>query len=96
MLSKSYILLTIVSLFSLQAFAKPNPAREARTETECKSMNPNYTCYCSRICEWREKHLDPAKPGYDDPVWDGKVCWCKPWDQENFQGRCANKEYNAN
>lgn len=85
---KNYIVLLLVSITLPLVAEKKSQNRTPRTPAQCRDSR--YQCYCSRICEWRDKGED------DEPVWvendpAGIHCYCKPWDRDNYNKRCLQE-----
>lgn len=54
--------------------------------------DPDCFCWCSQICNWRKKTAEDHPVAIDnDP--NGKFCYCKKWDYENFKANCINGEH---
>ncbi len=65
---------------------KPAPAPVAcQTKKGCLN-DPNCPCWCSVICEYRDKK-DDDRPVFVDNDPNGKFCYCKAWDKENYKER---------
>lgn len=68
---------------------KSNPATCSSSD-DCTN-NPKCQCWCSVKCGFRDK-----KPA-DHPTWvdndpNGKFCYCKQWDMDNYQDNCVMKK----
>ena len=49
-------------------------------------------CYCSYVCGFRDKTPDD-RPVYVENDPNGKYCYCKQWDLDNYDMReCPDKE----
>ncbi|MBS0628824.1 MAG: hypothetical protein JSS30_01205 [Verrucomicrobia bacterium] len=50
--------------------------------------DPDCLCWCSQLCNWRKKTPEDH-PVYieDDP--NGKHCYCKQWDYDNYEANCV-------
>lgn len=65
-------------------------AEICNTKKAC--INDDCQCYCSMKCGFRDK-TDDDRPVYIENDPNGKHCYCKQWDLDNYQERdCAAKE----
>jgi hypothetical protein len=89
-MSKQSLFFALVSLMSLNAIEgkSTSPKGKACSSHEACINDDSCLCYCSRICEYRAKKED------DRPVWDEEkgMCFCKQWDQDNYQMRKCDKK----
>lgn len=49
--------------------------------------DPNCLCWCSQICNFRKKTSDDH-PVYIENDPNGKYCYCKQWDYDNYKANC--------
>jgi len=85
-----YLFICLVGIFA-QAIIAREPVPQSAvcpTQNSCADINNSCKCYCSHICEPRDK-----KPEQDNPVYvpndpEGHYCYCKPWDLENYGKKC--------
>ena len=61
------------------------------TSQTCKDLNNNCKCYCSRVCHFRDKFVEEDTPVYVENDPNGIHCYCKQWDLDHYQERCARK-----
>lgn len=88
---KQWLVCIFLASLPLYVHAKKNGDRRCTRKQCCEDPNSTKQCYCSQICGWRDRV--PA----DEPVFvendpNGKGCYCKPWDRDNFNKRCKRKE----
>lgn len=88
---KNYLLLGIVlASFSLSECASKK-SKKPRCKTEKSCINDNSCeCYCSRKCGFREKE-ENDQPVYVENDPNGKYCYCKQWDLDNYKENCKNR-----
>jgi len=60
------------------------PSREACLK------DPKCLCWCSQICNYRKKTA-ADNPVYIEKDPNGKFCYCKQWDVDNYQNNCILK-----
>lgn len=85
MLYKKLSLLLIVSVL-LSSNVSYTENEQCSNEQTC-TVSKSCKCYCSRICEFREKKPeDKCVYVENDP--HGKYCYCKEWDRDNYKDRC--------
>lgn len=82
MLGKKMILLLVVVLYGCSG----GENAQCRTEDSCLK-DPDCQCWCSQKCGYRKKE------GTDRPVYvkndsNGKFCYCKQWDFDNYENNC--------
>lgn len=91
MIKKIGILLLCASFAYGSAHESENKKVCGKDKKSCLS-DPKCLCYCSRICELREKKADD-KPVYVENDPNGHYCYCKQWDLDNYdRQRCKIKE----
>ena len=62
----------------------------------CKSKeaclnDPKCECWCSQKCGYRKKHAGD-NPIYVENDPNGKYCYCKQWDYDNYKANCIEKK----
>lgn len=85
MLGKKVILLLVVVLYGCSG-------EQSRCQTENSCQNdPKCQCWCSQKCGYRKK-VATDNPIYvkNDP--NGKFCYCKQWDADNYENNCKLHE----
>ncbi|KIX85000.1 hypothetical protein J120_04690 [candidate division TM6 bacterium JCVI TM6SC1] len=86
MLYKKLSLLLIVSVLLSSNISYTAGDEQCSNEQTC-TVSKSCKCYCSRICEFREKKPeDKCVYVENDP--NGKYCYCKEWDRDNYKDRC--------
>lgn len=86
--NKQTLLICLFTIFAHALIAEAPQKVLCSTPNSCSDINNSCKCYCSHICEPRDK-----KPEQDNPVYvpndpEGYYCYCKPWDLENYGKRC--------
>jgi hypothetical protein len=92
MISKKYFSLLIIALLCAETTqARRYKKRICGTNKQACLNDPTCQCYCSRVCNFRDK-MDDDKPVYvpNDP--NGKYCYCKQWDLDAFDSLCKEQE----
>lgn len=67
--------------------------KQCITREPCVS-DPNCMCWCSQICEYRKKTSED-NPKFVDNDPNGKFCYCKQWDYDNFKDNCVQNKHNV-
>ena len=57
-----------------------------RTEDSCIN-DPQCQCWCSQKCGYRKKTASDH-PVYVEKDANGKTCYCKQWDLDNYVDNC--------
>lgn len=80
----SIFLITMISLVGCGNLATKN--KTICTQDSC-ATDPACQCWCSVKCGYRDKN-STDHPTYiaNDP--NGKFCYCKQWDADNYKARC--------
>lgn len=89
-MKKLGLLLSMCVVFGMQQVEakKKKAAKICTTEQSCVN-DTNCQCYCSVGCGFRDKNKND-RPIYVENDPNGKHCYCKPWDYENYNMRqCA-------
>ncbi|MGB8467759.1 MAG: hypothetical protein WCE21_02045 [Candidatus Babeliales bacterium] len=73
-----------------QTAAKKQSIPPCANEATCKDLGASCQCYCARVCGFRNKKL--SGPDKDNPIYvpndpNGKYCYCKQWDLDNYNSR---------
>lgn len=84
-LKTTFVLLALLTL-SACGYVSAKTGKAQCTRDTC-TMDPTCQCWCSVKCGFRDK-----KPN-DNPMWvendpNGKYCYCKQWDLDNYKARC--------
>lgn len=80
-----------VAIYPASDYSPNTQTPRCSTPNACSDLNNGCTCFCSHICEQRDKKPDEDNPIFvaDDP--EGHYCYCKPWDLENYEANCKLK-----
>lgn len=54
--------------------------------------NKDCQCYCSKKCGFRDK-TDDDREVYVENDPNGKYCYCKQWDLDNYEINCGDQNY---
>ncbi len=82
---KRYLLVLFGFLISSCSVSDFGP--KCTTAENCAS-DPKCQCWCSRKCGFRNKKPDDS-PIYITNDSNGKFCYCKQWDFDNYQDNCV-------
>lgn len=63
-----------------------NSSGNCKTESACLN-DPNCLCWCSVKCGYRKK-TNQDSPIYIKNDRNGKFCYCKEWDYEEYKNNC--------
>lgn len=94
MFSKNYLYLLLLSGLGIGLMYSQETKEKklfCSNATDCTDMSNRCQCYCSHECGPRDKKSND-KPVYDAQDPHKKFCYCKDWDKENFEKRCAERE----
>ena len=80
----SFLLATV-----LLAACTGNNSKPACTNENSCINDKNCQCWCSVKCGFRDKKSDD-RPVYVENDSNGKHCYCKQWDLDNYDMKCAN------
>lgn len=91
MFYKYYLPFILLSTFSASPINSGSDSSICPTKGQCSDLTNPCKCYCSHECDPRDKKPEEDSPVFvaDDP--DGKYCYCKQWDLDNFY-LCKSKE----
>ncbi len=90
MFLKKYLYLILLCATSVNLLRADSSKELSADEASCL-RDASCKCYCSGICKFRDKNES------DKPVWvkndpNGKFCYCKQWDLDEFENRKCDKE----
>lgn len=87
-LVKGIFVLLLLAGFTVFAADSGKYQPNCATKEACLN-DPNCLCWCSQICNWRQK-TENDHPVYieNDPY--GKFCYCKQWDYDHYEDNCIN------
>jgi hypothetical protein len=91
MFSKNSLFFLSLSALLFGAFsgeAQNDQGTLCATTKSCSDPDNPCKCYCSKSCGPRDKQIDD-NPIFvqDDPA--ENFCYCKQWDKDNYEDRCA-------
>lgn len=83
-----FLLLATVLVAGCSGSSSNSPS--CATNDQCVN-DPKCQCWCSVKCGYRKK-TSADRPVYitDDP--NGKGCYCKQWDLDNYDTRCGSNK----
>lgn len=84
---KNISLLLVLSVAFSACNGKPKITNDCPTKAACLN-DPNCKCWCSVQCDYRKKTADD-NPVYVENDPNGKYCYCKQWDLDNYEDRCV-------
>ena len=85
MRGKKLILLFVVLLYGCSG-----EKSRCQTEKSCRD-DSNCQCWCSQKCGYRKKEATDS-PVYIKNDSNGKFCYCKQWDADNYENNCELSE----
>lgn len=86
-----------ISMFSLLAIITVlSGCSGDRTGSACIERDPclkdkDCLCWCSQLCNFRKK-TSQDRPQYVENDSNGKFCYCKQWDIDNYNNNCILKK----
>jgi anaerobic selenocysteine-containing dehydrogenase len=85
------VIVGVVAAFYVIRKSRAVSGGTCQTKESCLN-DPSCQCYCSVKCGFRKKE-ENDKPVYIENDPNGKYCYCKQWDADNYVERgCAGKE----
>jgi hypothetical protein len=64
---------------------------QCQTKKSCRK-DPECQCWCSQKCGYRKK-TPSDRPIYVENDANGKTCYCKHWDLDNYKNNCKLKKH---
>ncbi len=90
-IKNSVFLLGLALLGACSPNSNDSPSgKQCGTKESCLS-DPNCQCWCSQICNFRNKK-NTDRPVYITDDANGKYCYCKQWDYDNYTNNCVDKK----
>lgn len=91
MLGKKNLLLLPVLAALVIGCAPGGKKDQCATKDSCKK-DSDCLCWCSQSCGFRQKTASD-NPVYVENDENGKYCYCKQWDLDNYEDNCVlNKD----
>jgi hypothetical protein len=85
-ITRTFLFLSI--FFSLNVFGSPETEKASHPTTKEAFLNdPSTLCWCSQVCNWREKTAED-NPTYIENDKYGKFYYCKQWDYDHYEDNC--------